>query len=373
MGRSLDAISCDMAELTENHVREILGTIADPHTEASMEPAARAVGIDGARVSVDLTLGYPADTQRGEMAAMVRETLEADAAIDSASVSITCRTQAHQVQGKLMPLPGVKNIIAVASGKGGVGKSTVATNFALGLAAEGAKVGMLDADIYGPSLPRMLGLEGQTPKSPDGKTIIPLEAHGIQAVSIGMLVDTNTPMAWRGPMVTNALMQLLGNSSWNDRDYLVIDMPPGTGDIHLTMAQKIPVSGGVIVTTPQDIALLDAKKGLGLFEKMGVPTLGLVENMSTHICTNCGHEEHIFGEGGGASMAAEYEVPLLGSLPLEGRIRQQADGGHPTVSADPDTDVAARYRRIARNVAARLAEQAQSEHAGFPNVKISND
>jgi ATP-binding protein involved in chromosome partitioning len=361
-----------MTQASEIRVREILAKLIDPHSGQAFETATRAIGVDGARVSVDIALGYPAASWRAELAATVRAALESDASIESASVSITCRVQAHRVQGNLMPLPGVKNIIAVASGKGGVGKSTVAVNLALALAAEGARVGMLDADIYGPSQPRMLGLEGR-PSSPDGKTIIPMRAHGIQAMSIGFLVGDDTPMAWRGPMVTQALMQLLGNTRWDNLDYLVIDLPPGTGDIHLTLVQKIPVSGGLIVTTPQDIATLDAGKGLQLFNKVDVPVLGIVENMSTHICSNCGHEEHIFGEGGGAIMADQYGVRLLGALPLDIRIREQADNGRPTVVANPKSDVAARYREIARNAAATLSLSARSEHVGFPRVKISND
>lgn len=360
-----------MAQATEARVREILGGIIDPHTDQPLEGSARAVGVDGARVSVDIALGYPAAGWRAELAAQVRGTLEADPDIDSASVSITCRVHAHKVQGKLSPLPGVKNIIAVASGKGGVGKSTVAANLALALAAEGASVGVLDADIYGPSQPRMLGLEGK-PASPDGKSITPMRAHGIQAMSIGLLVGDDTPMIWRGPMVTQALMQLLTDTRWEDLDYLVIDLPPGTGDIHLTLAQKIPVSGGVIVTTPQDIALLDAKKALKMFEKVEVPVLGIVENMATHVCSNCGHEEHIFGAGGGQAMAEQYGVPLLGALPLDIRIREQADSGHPTVAADPDSDVAARYRELARNTAARLSLNARNKNIGFPKITVTN-
>lgn len=360
-----------MAQATEAGVREILGGITDPHTDNSLETSARAIGVDGAMVSVDIALGYPAATWRAELAAQVRQALEADANIESASVSITCRVHPHKVQGKLSPLPGVKNIIAVASGKGGVGKSTVAANLALALAAEGASVGVLDADIYGPSQPRMLGLEGK-PASPDGKSITPMRAHGIQAMSIGLLVGEDTPMIWRGPMVTQALMQLLTDTRWEDLDYLVIDLPPGTGDIHLTLAQKIPVSGGVIVTTPQDIALLDAKKALKMFEKVEVPVLGIVENMATHVCSNCGHEEHIFGTGGGRSMADQYGVPLLGALPLDIRIREQADSGHPTVAADPDSDVAARYREVARNTAARLSLSARNKSIGFPKISVSN-
>jgi len=265
----------------------------------------------------------------------------------------------------------VKNIIAVASGKGGVGKSTVSVNLALALAAEGATVGILDADIYGPSQPRMLGLAGK-PVSPDGKSIEPMRAHGLQAMSIGVLIDDDTPMIWRGPMVTQALMQLLTDTRWDGLDYLVIDLPPGTGDIQLTLSQKVPVSGAVIVTTPQDIALLDARKALGMFRKVEVPVLGVVENMATHICSNCGHEEHIFGQGGGARMAAEADIAYLGDLPLDIRIREQADGGKPTVAAIPESDLAARYRAIARSTAAKLSLQARNKAISFPKIVIQN-
>ena len=278
----------------------------------------------------------------------------------------------HKVQNDLTPLPDVKNIIAVASGKGGVGKSTTAANLALALQAEGAKVGILDADIYGPSQPRMMGVSGK-PDSRDGKTIEAKIAHGLQVMSIGLLIDEDTPMIWRGPMVTQALTQLLTDTDWQDLDYLVIDLPPGTGDIQLTLCQKVPVSGAVIVTTPQDIALLDAKKALKMFEKVNVPVLGIVENMAIHVCSNCGHAEHIFGEGGGASMSAQYGVPLLGSLPLDIRIREQADGGTPTVVAMPDSDAANRYRAIARNTAARLSLQARNKKISFPNMVIQSD
>jgi ATP-binding protein involved in chromosome partitioning len=268
-------------------------------------------------------------------------------------------------------MANVRNIIAVASGKGGVGKSTVAANLALALAAEGARVGMLDADIYGPSQPTMLGIKGQ-PASKDGKTFDPLEGHGIQASSIGFLIDPDQPMVWRGPMVTSALQQLLTLTNWNDLDYLVIDMPPGTGDIQLTLSQQVPVTGAVIVTTPQDIALLDASKGLRMFEKVGVPILGLIENMATHICSNCGHEEHIFGEGGAAKMAAQFGVEVLGALPLDIRIRQDADGGRPTVVADPDGALAVVYKQIARRVAVRIAERARDLSAKMPTIKVTN-
>jgi ATP-binding protein involved in chromosome partitioning len=352
-------------------VRHILGGLLDPHTEVPLAEAVRAVGIDGARVSVDMQLGYPAAGYVESAAAAAKAALEADPAIEAASVSVTQRVYAHKVQGQLTPLPGVKNIIAVASGKGGVGKSTVAVNLALALAAEGATVGILDADIYGPSQPRMLGLSGK-PASPDGKSIMPMHAHGIQAMSIGVLIDEDAPMIWRGPMVTQALMQLLTDTRWDSVDYLIIDLPPGTGDIQLTLSQKVPVSGALIVTTPQDIALLDARKALKMFEKVQVPVLGIVENMATHICSNCGHEEHIFGAGGGARMAADYGVPLLGDIPLDIRIREQADGGTPTVVAMPDSELAARYRAIARRTAGRLSLQAKNKTIAFPNIVIQN-
>jgi ATP-binding protein involved in chromosome partitioning len=253
-----------------------------------------------------------------------------------------------------------------------VGKSTVAVNLALALAAEGAKVGILDADIYGPSQPLMLGLQGERPRSPDNKTLEPMEAHGLQAMSIGFLIDMDQPMVWRGPMVTQALEQLLRDTNWRDLDFLVVDMPPGTGDIQLTLAQKVPVTGAVIVTTPQDIALLDARKGLKMFEKVNIPILGVVENMAMHVCSNCGHEEHIFGAGGGERMARDYDVALLGSLPLDVRIREQADSGNPTVVSDPDSRAAQIYREIARKVGVKIAEKAQDYSAAFPKIVIQN-
>jgi ATP-binding protein involved in chromosome partitioning len=360
-----------MSPPSETLVRGVLDRVVDPHSGQSLGAAVRAVGVDGDRVSVDIQLGYPAVGYVDEAAAAARAALEAEPGVASAAVSVTWRVHAHKVQGQLAPLPGVKNVIAVASGKGGVGKSTVSVNLALALAAEGARVGVLDADIYGPSQPRMLGLTGK-PVSPDGKSIEPMRAHGLQAMSIGVLIDEDTPMIWRGPMVTQALMQLLTDTRWDDLDYLVIDLPPGTGDIQLTLSQKVPVSGAVIVTTPQDIALLDARKALGMFRKVEVPVLGVVENMATHICSNCGHEEHIFGHGGGARMAGEAGIPYLGDLPLDIRIREQADNGTPTVAAIPDSDLAARYRRIARATAARLSLQARNKAIAFPKIVIQN-
>ncbi len=362
-----------MSTLTESRVRELLAGVVDPHTGIDLvaSAAVRAVGVDGDRVAVEIALGYPAKSYHDRLAAEIKQHLEIDDDIAQATVSVTTRIVAHKVQDKLTPLPGVKNIIAVASGKGGVGKSTVAANLALALAAEGANVGVLDADIYGPSQPRMLGIEGR-PESPDGRSIEPMVNHCVQVMSIGFLVGEDTPMIWRGPMVTQALTQLLNDTRWHDLDFLVIDLPPGTGDIQLTLAQRVPVAGAVIVTTPQDIALLDAKRGLQMFEKVSVPVLGIIENMATHVCSKCGHEEHVFGEGGGERMARQYHVPLLGSLPLDIRIREQADGGNPTVAAMPDSDIAARYREIARKAAAQLSLQAKNKAIGMPKIVIEN-
>jgi len=362
-----------MSESLEARARQILAGIVDPHTGKDLvaSGALRGVGVSGSDVSVDILLGYPALSYQARLSAEIKGALQADPAIANASVGVACRVTAHEVQQGLTPLPGVKNVIAVASGKGGVGKSTVAANLALALKAEGASVGLLDADIHGPSQVRMLGLTGK-PDTKDGKRIEPKHAHGIQAMSIGLMIEEDTAMIWRGPMATQALTQMLGETNWSDLDYLVIDLPPGTGDIQLTLCQKIPVSGAIIVTTPQDIALLDAKKALKMFDKVNVPVLGIVENMATHVCTNCGHEEHVFGEGGGARMAAQYGVPLLGSLPLDIRIREQADGGTPTVVAMPESDLAARYREIARNAAGRLSLRARNKAIAFPKIVVTN-
>jgi ATP-binding protein involved in chromosome partitioning len=331
----------------------------------------RDIRASEAGVAVDLVLGYPAksviDTIRRQLVEAIGEIPGAGPVTVNASVEI-----AAGGTSKTNRIPGVKNIVAVASGKGGVGKSTVAVNLALALAAEGARVGILDADIYGPSQPTMLGLQGKKPVSPDGKSIEPMEAHGVQAMSIGFLVDVEQPMVWRGPMATGALEQLLRDTRWKDLDYLVVDMPPGTGDIQLTLAQKVPVTGAVIVTTPQDIALIDARKGLKMFEKVGVPILGIVENMAIHVCSKCGHAEHIFGQGGGERMCKDFDVEFLGGLPLDMAIREQTDSGKPTVVADPDGKVAAIYRDIARKVAARIARQAEDRTALFPKIVIQN-
>ncbi|PZN30831.1 MAG: iron-sulfur cluster carrier protein ApbC [Proteobacteria bacterium] len=328
------------------------------------------VGPQGATVA--LKLGFPALRYGPQLAAAVTAHLRAAGWTEPVDVQVSWEVEAHRVQRNLKPIGGIRNIIAVASGKGGVGKSTTAANLALGLAHEGAAVGLLDADIYGPSQPRMMGLEGERPTSPDQKTLIPPQAHGVKVMSIGFLVDAEQPMVWRGPMVTQALVQLLETSRWETLDYLIVDMPPGTGDIQLTLSQRVPVSGAVIVTTPQDIALLDARKGLRMFEKVAVPVLGIVENMSTHICSNCGHEEHIFGAGGGRQMAEQYGIDLLGELPLDIRIRQQADAGRPTVLAEPESALGRAYIDFARRTAAQLARTAMSPAAGFPTITVED-
>jgi ATP-binding protein involved in chromosome partitioning len=354
-------------------VDAVLQKIVDPHSGRDLVAAGavKGVGIDGDRVAIELVLGYPARSWHDELATQVREALQAQDGIAAAVVSVSQRIAPHQVQKDLTPMPGVKNIIAVASGKGGVGKSTTSVNLALALAAEGANVGVLDADIYGPSIPRMLGIAGR-PETTDDQKIVPRRAHGLQAMSIGFLIEEETPMIWRGPMVTQALQQLLNETRWDALDYLVIDLPPGTGDIQLTLCQKVPVSGAVIVTTPQDIALLDARKALRMFEKVEVPVLGIVENMAVHTCSNCGHAEHIFGADGGRRMAEQYGLPLLGSLPLAMHIREQADGGTPTVAAAPDSAAAIAYRSIARHMAGRLSQRARNKAIQFPNIVIQN-
>ncbi len=354
----------------EDRVREVLAVIVDPHTGVDLVAggALKAVVEGGGRVAVDLVLGYPARSWLPVLRDQVATALAA-AGFADALVGVDQRVVAHEVRAGLTPLPQVRNIIAVASGKGGVGKSTTAVNLALALAAEGARAGVLDADIHGPSVPRMLGVSGR-PDSPDGKRIVPKHAHGLQCMSIGFMIDEDTPMIWRGPMTTQALQQMLTETAWDDLDYLVIDLPPGTGDIQLTLSQRVPVSGAVIVTTPQDIALLDARKALGMFRKVEVPVLGVVENMSTHVCSACGHVEPIFGEGGGARMAQQYDVPLLGQLPLALAIREQADGGNPTVVAAPDSAEAAAYRAIARAAAGRLSLRARSKAMGLPSIVI---
>jgi ATP-binding protein involved in chromosome partitioning len=361
-----------MAELTKEQVEAVLKEIQDPYIGKDLVASntVKNIEVDADKVNVLITLGYPAKGIVDDLAKQIEEKLVA-AGAGSAKVDVDWNIEAHSVQKSLKPLENIKNVIAVASGKGGVGKSTTAINLALALSMEGATVGILDADIYGPSQPRMLGVSGQ-PKSNDGKSLEPMEAHGLQAMSIGFLIDEETPMIWRGPMVTQALEQLLNDTQWRGLDYLVVDLPPGTGDVQLTLAQKIPVSGAIIVTTPQDIALLDARKGLKMFEKVEVPVLGVVENMSIHICSQCNHEEPIFGEGGGKRMAEESSVDLLGALPLDMSIREQVDGGNPTVAASPDSRISEIYRDIARKAAAKLASKSKDYSAKFPKIVIQN-
>jgi ATP-binding protein involved in chromosome partitioning len=351
--------------LAGNYVEPYLGM---PLGEAK---AVKSVRLDGSRPIVELDLGFPLGGYAQALAATVRDLLRRDPALAEAEVTVTWHVPVGPVQGALAPIAGIRNVVAVASGKGGVGKSTTAANLAAALALDGARVGLLDADIYGPSQPRMMGLSGQRPTSGDGQRMHPLEAHGVRVMSIGFLVEEEQPMVWRGPMVTQALNQLLGQTDWGELDYLVVDMPPGTGDIQLTLSQRVPVSGAVIVTTPQDIALLDARKGLRMFQKVNVPVLGIIENMSTHVCSNCGHEESIFGAGGGERMARQYGVTLLGQLPLDIRIREQTDDGRPTVVTETASRLGQAYLDTARRTAARLAV-ASGTGPGFPKITVED-
>jgi len=358
--------------ITESQVQSAIKQLIDPNTGKDFV-ATRSVKnlkISGDAVSLDIELGYPGKSQHDPIRRQVAQALK-QAGVSGATVNVVSRVVPHAVQRGVKLIPGIKNIIAIASGKGGVGKSTTAVNLALALAAEGASVGVLDADIYGPSQPMMLGISGR-PQSKDGKSLEPMEGHGLQAISIGFLIDVDTPMVWRGPMVTQALEQMLRDTRWRELDYLVVDLPPGTGDIQLTLAQKVPVTGAVIVTTPQDIALIDARKGLKMFEKVGIPILGVVENMSLHICPKCGHESHIFGSGGAEKMCRDYGTELLGVLPLDSAIREQADSGKPTVVADPNGQVAEIYRRIARRCAVKVADSQKDMTAKFPNIVVQN-
>ncbi len=359
--------------VTQQHVQEALKGLVDPNTQKDFitSKSARNIKVDGGKITLDVILPYPAKMVMGEIKTMVENTVKGVAGVDSVEANVSWKIVAHSVQRGVKLIPGVKNIIAVASGKGGVGKSTTAVNLALALAAEGATVGMLDADIYGPSQPTMLGIHGR-PVSEDGQSLEPMMGHGLQAMSIGFLIDVDTPMVWRGPMVTQALEQLLNQTKWKDIDYLVVDLPPGTGDIQLTLAQRVPVTGAVIVTTPQDIALIDARKGLKMFEKVGVPILGVVENMSLHICSKCGHEEPIFGTGGGQKMCADYGAEFLGGLPLDMRIREETDAGKPTVVAEPESRISEIYRAIARRVAVKVGDLAVDHSAKFPSIVIQN-
>ncbi|HRH15577.1 MAG TPA: iron-sulfur cluster carrier protein ApbC [Azonexus sp.] len=360
--------------LTEQQIKTALAATVDPNTgkDYVAGKSLKNIKVDGDDVSFDIELGYPAKTQIEAIRKQVIAAVRTLPGVANVSANVHAKIVAHSVQLGVKLVPGVKNIIAIASGKGGVGKSTTAVNLALALAQEGASVGILDADIYGPSQPQMLGLAGEQPESKDGQSMEPLTAYGVQAMSIGFMVDVETPMVWRGPMVAQALDQLIGQTNWHDVDYLIVDMPPGTGDIQLSLAQKVPVTGAVIVTTPQDIALIDARKGLKMFEKVNVPILGIVENMSIHICSKCGHEEHIFGAGGGERMGKDYEVEFLGSLPLELAIREMTDAGKPTVVGAPDSRTADIYRSIARRIAVKIGEKAKDMTSKFPNIVVQN-
>ena len=354
-------------------VQLILKNIIDPNTSVDFvtAKAIKNLHVNDGDISFDVILGYPAKSQIDSIRKLFITALRDLPGIKNVSVNIRTEIASHTVQRGVKLLPGVKNIIAIASGKGGVGKSTTAVNLALALSAEGANVGLLDADIYGPSQPMMLGITGR-PESIKENTIEPMEGHGLQASSIGFLIEEDSPMVWRGPMVTSALEQLLRQTRWRDLDYLIVDMPPGTGDIQLTLSQKVPVTGSVIITTPQDIALLDARKGLKMFEKVGIPIIGIIENMSTYVCPSCGHEEHIFGQGGGQKMCEDYGVPFLGSLPLNLSIREQTDSGYPTVVADPDGAISALYKTIARRIAIHVAGLSKDMSSKFPNIVVQN-
>ena len=360
--------------IQQQDVQQAVQAVVDPATGQGLLDLAQMknVRINGADVSFDIEMGYPAQSQHPALRQALVAAVRALPGVGNVSVQIATKVSAHAAQHGLALLPQIKNIIAVASGKGGVGKSTTAANLALALAAEGAQVGVLDADIYGPSMPIMLGVHGR-PESRDGKSMEPLMGHGLQVISIGFLVGADQAMVWRGPMATQALDQLLRQTHWRELDYLIVDMPPGTGDIQLSLSQRVPLSGAVIVTTPQDIALADARKGVTMFEKVGVPILGLVENMAVHICTHCGHAEHIFGLDGGKRYAAEKGIDYLGALPLALSIREQADSGTPTVVAEPDGDVAATYRHMARQMAAKLARRASDQSGKLPTITLSRD
>jgi ATP-binding protein involved in chromosome partitioning len=359
---------------TQEQLLAALASVKDPNTGKDFvgSKAVKNLQVEGGDVSFDVELGYPAKSQAPEMRRALVAAARTVPGVGNVSVNITTRVTAHSVQRGVQLMPNVKNIIAVASGKGGVGKSTTAANLALALAAEGAKVGVLDADIYGPSQPMMLGID-RRPESDDGQTMEPLENHGVQVMSIGFLINQDEAMIWRGPMATQALEQLLRQTNWQDLDYLIVDMPPGTGDIQLTLSQRVPMTGAVIVTTPQDIALIDARKAVTMFEKVGVPILGVVENMAVHVCSNCGHAEHIFGEGGGKRYAEDKGIEYLGALPLAMHIREQADSGKPTVVADPDSEAAKIYRSVARKVAIKIASRAKDFSSKFPTITVSKN
>ena len=358
----------------ETAIDQLVGDYVDPYMKLPLRETdtIRAVQVEEGRVAISLELGFAAGQYAAELGEAIRRQVEQLDWVREATVDVSWRVATYGGHRKLKPVQGIRNIIAVASGKGGVGKSTTAANLALGLAYEGAAVGLLDADIYGPSQPQMMGLSAERPSSPDQRTMIAPTAYGVKVMSIGFLVDTEQPMVWRGPMVTQALVQLLETTQWGELDYLIVDMPPGTGDIQLTLSQRVPVSGAVIVTTPQDIALLDARKGLRMFQKVDVPVLGIVENMSTHVCSKCGHEQHIFGAGGGQRMADQYGVSLLAELPLDIRIREQTDGGRPTAAAEPDSKLGRAYIEFARRTVAQLARTALQPSAPFPTISVED-
>ena len=363
-----------MSSITRDTVEQALAGWIEPclGTDIVSAGGVEDIVVDDQAVRVKLKLGFPVQRYQQALKDALAEQVKTVTGATAVSVEVAWQISAHQVQDTLKPLDNIRNIIAVASAKGGVGKSTSAVNLALALADEGARVGLLDADIYGPSQPRMMGVAGAKPDSPDGKRITPLENYGVQVMSIGFLIEEDTPMVWRGPMVTQALTQLLNDTRWDSLDYLIIDLPPGTGDIQLTLSQKVPVAGAVVVTTPQDIATLDARKGVKMFEKVKVPVLGILENMSLHICSQCGHEEHIFGAYGGQRLADQEGVELLGSIPLDLAIREQADAGRPSVAASPDSRVAELYREVARRTAAMLSQKDAAGASRFPNIMVDD-
>ena len=361
-----------MTSSTDSSVKQLIEALKLPGLDHPIGDIGRvaAAEVKDSSAKLSIELGFPADGVNARWREFIADAIKAETGLDDVDVTLTSSITAHGVQRNLKPLTNVRNVIAVSSGKGGVGKSTVAVNLALALASDGASVGLLDADIYGPSQPHMVGLVGERPTTTDGQSMAPMDALGLQVMSIGFLIDPDQPMVWRGPMVTSALSQLLNQTSWRDLDYLIVDMPPGTGDIQLTLSQQVPVSGAVVVTTPQDIAAIDARKGLAMFRKVAIPVLGVIENMSTHICTACGHEEAIFGSGGADAMVRDFNVELLGKLPLDARIREQADSGNPTVSSDPDSPAAEAFRGAARRMAAALAMQGKDYSARFPKIVV---
>ena len=367
-----------MSDHIISSVTNQLHSVIDPYTKNKLTANKGLVSVtaDDAKLSIQISRGYPIKTVTAELAGLIREGIKSvDIGDREIEVLLSQDIISHSAQQGAKPVPGIKNIIAVASGKGGVGKSTCSANLALALSAAGAKVGMLDADIYGPSQPRMLGISGK-PEALENKQLLPMVSHDIKIMSIGFLVEEDTPMIWRGPMVTQALEQMLRGTAWandgQDIDYLVIDLPPGTGDIQLTLSQKVPVAGSVIVTTPQDIALLDARKAFKMFEKVDVPVYGVIENMSTHVCSKCGHEEAIFGSDGAAKMAQDYGLEVLGEIPLEMAIRELADSGTPTVVANPESETAKRYQSIALKIAGMLSAKKKDFSAKFPNIVVEN-